>query len=235
MKDTNIICNTLHQTFNKMDRIRFPFEDSQIPKNGIYILFERGERSHGGDRIVRIGTHTGDDQLPSRIKQHFLMENKDRSIFRKNIGRSLLNREKSSFLEKWNLDLTTKVMKEKHAVLIDMKFQKETEGIVVEALPPKTTVEELEMNVPVFVQSLLILYVALPDPSWPAFTRSPLKVTVSPAVVCNVPAAAIVVDAVKVAVTPVVASWSVPPLIAAVPVTVNDEEPTPSTNGLNWR
>jgi len=30
--------------------------------------------------------------MPSRLLQHFVMENKDRSIFRKNIGRALLAR-----------------------------------------------------------------------------------------------------------------------------------------------
>jgi hypothetical protein len=54
-----------------------PFDDSPIPLNGIYILFEDGEIAHGTNRIVRIGTHTGKDQLFSRLKQHFIQENKD--------------------------------------------------------------------------------------------------------------------------------------------------------------
>jgi hypothetical protein len=62
--------------------------------NGIYVLFERGEECHDGGRIVRVGTHTGDGQLRSRMLQHFVNENKDRSIFRKNIGRALLNRDR---------------------------------------------------------------------------------------------------------------------------------------------
>ena len=32
---------------------------------------------------------------------------KDRSIFRKNIGRAILNKNNDSFLEIWNLDFTT--------------------------------------------------------------------------------------------------------------------------------
>lgn len=42
-----------------MKRFEFPFESKDIPKNGVYILFERNELGHGGDRIVRIGAHTG--------------------------------------------------------------------------------------------------------------------------------------------------------------------------------
>ena len=93
-------CKTLHKLFNSMKRFSFPFDEEAIPKNGIYILFEKGERAHEADRIVRIGTHTGSNQLRSRLKQHFLNENKDRSIFRKNIGRAILNKNKDSFLEK---------------------------------------------------------------------------------------------------------------------------------------
>ena len=90
-------------------------------------MFEHGEKGHGFDRIVRIGTHTGNDQLRSRLKQHFIMENKDRSIFRKNIGRAILNREKDPFLKYWEIDLTTKEAKDKYSRLIDFNKQKEIE------------------------------------------------------------------------------------------------------------
>lgn len=85
----------LHQIFNKQKRYYFPFDDfiNEIPKNGIYIIFEKGERYKNLDRIVRVGTHTGNNQLRSRLKQHFIKENKNRSIFRKNIGRCFLNIE----------------------------------------------------------------------------------------------------------------------------------------------
>ena len=88
-------CSELHKIVNKMERFEFPFNREDIPKNGLYILFEKNELGHDGDRIVRIGTHTGQSQLRSRLKQHFMNENKDRSIFRKNIGRALLNKDKN--------------------------------------------------------------------------------------------------------------------------------------------
>jgi len=96
------ICHTIHQWFNGMKKHSFPFNKQEIPKNGIYILFERGELAHTTNRIVRIGTHTGNDQLCSRLSQHFLKENKDRSIFRKNIGRALLNKDNDPFIKQWN-------------------------------------------------------------------------------------------------------------------------------------
>ena len=110
-----------------MKRLSFPFSEQDIPKNGIYVLFEKGETAHNGDRIVRIGTHTGQNQLPSRLFQHFLSENKDRSIFRKNIGRALLNKSKDPFLEQWEIDLTTKQAKEKFENSVNLEKQKEIE------------------------------------------------------------------------------------------------------------
>ena len=119
-------CDKLHKWFNGLPRFSFPFDKTKIPLNGIYILFEKGERAHGGRRIVRIGTHTGDNQLRSRLEQHFVKENKDRSIFRKNIGRALLKKDKDDFLEKWELDLTTSEAKQTNQD-IDFEKQKEIE------------------------------------------------------------------------------------------------------------
>jgi len=125
-------CNELHQQFNKLKRFKFPYDEKEIPLNGIYILFEKGELAHNVDRIVRIGTHTGKNQLRSRLKQHFITENKDRSIFRKNIGRALLSKNNDPFLSKWELDLTPKESKDKHASQIDFEKQKEIERKVTE-------------------------------------------------------------------------------------------------------
>ena len=68
---------------------------------GALVLFEKSEKAHDVDRIVRIGTHTGQDNLKSRLKEHFINEVKDRSIFRKNIGRCLLRND--PFLQDWEL------------------------------------------------------------------------------------------------------------------------------------
>ncbi|KYK26013.1 hypothetical protein AYK26_01035 [Euryarchaeota archaeon SM23-78] len=120
-------CIKIHELFNNMKKHNFPFKEEEIPINGIYVLFEKGELAHGTDRIVRIGTHTGNDQLRSRLKQHFINENKDRSIFRKNIGRAILTKNKDAFLKQWELDLTPKEAREKYSKLIDFKKQKEVE------------------------------------------------------------------------------------------------------------
>ncbi|MCX5847156.1 MAG: hypothetical protein NTW12_12510 [Deltaproteobacteria bacterium] len=123
-------CRAVHNLTKQLERHSFPFKDSVIPKNGIYILFQQSEVGHGQDRIVRIGTHTGNNQLRSRLKQHFLAENKNRSIFRKNIGRALLNKRNDPFLQHWEFDLTTRKAKDQHSSLVDFDYQKQVENEV---------------------------------------------------------------------------------------------------------
>jgi hypothetical protein len=121
------VCTAVHRLMRKLPRHKFPFDEQQIPENGIYVLFEKGETGHRGNRIVRIGTHTGQNQLRSRLKQHFIQENKDRSIFRKNIGRCLLNKPKDPFLADWDLDLTTRANRKRYESQIDFEKQNRIE------------------------------------------------------------------------------------------------------------
>lgn len=120
-------CARIHTWVNTLRIFNFPFDAREVPLNGMYILFERGEPAHGARRIVRVGTHTGKNQLRSRLKQHFLTENKDRSIFRKNIGRCMLHKAKDSFLKKWELDLTSKLAREKYASSVNFLKQRMVE------------------------------------------------------------------------------------------------------------
>ncbi len=122
------ICSELHTIVNHKTNFVFPFNEDDIPKNGIYILFEKGEKGHNGNRIVRIGTHTGVNQLRSRLKQHFLREKKDRSIFRKNIGRCILNRDNDPYLKIWEYDCTSSVGKAKYGHLLQTEYQGEVEA-----------------------------------------------------------------------------------------------------------
>lgn len=62
----NDSCLILHHLFNSLKKFQFPFNEDEIPLNGIYILFEKGELAHDTNRIVRVGTYTGNNQLRSR-------------------------------------------------------------------------------------------------------------------------------------------------------------------------
>lgn len=126
------ICSQLHTLFNQLPHHHFPFYEKKIPLNGIYILFEKGENAHYTNRIVRVGTHNGDGRLPSRLKSHFIKENKDRSIFRKNIGRALLNKARDPFLEQWELDLTSREARNNYQNKVDNNKQKQVEHQVTE-------------------------------------------------------------------------------------------------------
>lgn len=117
------LCERIHHAVHSLDKHRFPYGAAELPTDGVYFLFEEGETAHGGERVVRVGSHRGDGQLPGRLEEHFMNENKDRSIFRKNVGRALLNREDDPFLEDWNLDLTSREMRERHEERIDFAKQ----------------------------------------------------------------------------------------------------------------
>ena len=121
-------CEGLHEILNSLKRLKIPFDSEDIPQDGLYFLFEKGELGHNGDRIVRIGTHRGNGNLKARLREHFLVENKDRSIFRKNIGRALLNRENDDYLKLWELDLTTRANKDKYFPIIDIEYQRMIEN-----------------------------------------------------------------------------------------------------------
>jgi hypothetical protein len=116
----------LHIIFNQKTRFKFPYKQQEnlIPKNGVYILFEKGEKYKNYDRVVRIGSHTGENQLIPRLRQHFLLENKNRSIFRKNIGRCILKKDNSSYINNWELDTTSRIDKEKNLMKLDISFEK---------------------------------------------------------------------------------------------------------------
>lgn len=142
-------CSTIHQLFTSMPRLKFPFDKSDTAPNGIYVLFEKGEFAHGTDRIVRIGTHTGANQLPSRLFQHFVKENKDRSIFRKNIGRALLRKNADPFLQIWDLDLTTARAKQRYLTSINVEKQMEVERLVTKYIQEAFTFVTLQVDVKV--------------------------------------------------------------------------------------
>jgi Fe-S cluster assembly iron-binding protein IscA len=131
-------CKELHEICSEIkDEYKYNYESflknkSKIPESGIYIVFEDGQKAHHNkNRIVRIGTHTGKNNLKKRLSEHFEKENKDRSIFRKNIGRAFLNKDEDNYLETWNIDFTTKKNKEEFGEQRDKKREeKEIEPLV---------------------------------------------------------------------------------------------------------
>ena len=97
-------CLRLHQHLTALPRYTWEEIDEVPFRNGIYLVFEEGETYRGMPRIVRVGTHTSTDRLRQRLKDHFVRENHNGSIFRKNIGKALLNQTGDPYLPTWSLD-----------------------------------------------------------------------------------------------------------------------------------
>lgn len=117
------LCKCLHEQLEQLPLISHPVNPQELPENGIYFFYEEGETwGHGGDgpRIVRVGSHSGRGNLRSRISETYLLDERrlnfgpdkakpaDRSIFRKNVSRALLNRDGDDYLQVWDIDFTLK-------------------------------------------------------------------------------------------------------------------------------
>lgn len=102
--DSDSRCLRLHQLLTALPRYTWE-EIGAVPfRNGIYLVFEERETYHGMPRIVRVGTHKSSDRLRQRLRDHFVRENHNGSIFRKNIGKALLNQTSDPYLAVWSLD-----------------------------------------------------------------------------------------------------------------------------------
>ena len=87
----NSIYNNIHKYFS--NKTTYTVKDNSfLPENppkkpGLYVVYEESEEDYR--RIVRVGIAT--KSLYSRLKQHFINLNRSSSIFRKHIGRALIN------------------------------------------------------------------------------------------------------------------------------------------------
>lgn len=131
-----------------MPLIRYPFQLEVLPRSGIYFFYEDGELwGHGGNepRIVRVGTHKKRN-FRSRISEHFFLNDRkmdfgqskpkpsDRSIFRKNIGRVLLNRGTDPYLRTWEVDFTKRVNRDELGHLRNIEKEREIESNITRIL-----------------------------------------------------------------------------------------------------
>ena len=140
-------CSWLHEQLQQLPLARFPFELQSLPENGIYFFYEHGEQNNHDNtrRVVRVGT-ARQGNFCSRIKEHFLLDErkmgfnaqqpapKERSVFRKNIGRALLNRDKDAYLKTWEIDYTTRDNRDRFAKLRDIQKEKTVEREVTRLL-----------------------------------------------------------------------------------------------------
>ncbi len=118
----------LHMLFNGLPRLDWTMINRIPYQNGIYIMFEKGESYHGMNRIVRIGTHRGQDRLLKRLRDHFVKEDADGSIFRKNIGRAFLKMTSDPYLQVWEIDMHNSENERNYGHLINEGLETELEA-----------------------------------------------------------------------------------------------------------
>lgn len=71
IESSKIKTDILHRLFNSLPRLDWTMINSLPYENGIYIMFKKGERYQGMNRIIRIGTHKGKDRLKERLNLTF--------------------------------------------------------------------------------------------------------------------------------------------------------------------
>lgn len=124
----------IHDYFNSLVRYSFPYDrkglENITDKNGLYILFENGENYDKYDRIVRVGSHDADNRLIKRLRDHFLSKRQRKSIFRKHIGRCLLNNRKDDYLNAWNKPFNKITDKEKYKNIVNLEYEKQYEELI---------------------------------------------------------------------------------------------------------
>ena len=93
-------CAAVHVAALALTRFDHTCVRNDLPANGIYLFFEKGETAALDgtriQRIVRVGTHRRDERFRGRIRQHYgqvnsLRGNKNSSVFRSHVGGALLN------------------------------------------------------------------------------------------------------------------------------------------------
>ena len=128
--EESVSAELIHQYINSL-RTYQTTEINTIPfNNGIYFIMSKGIKFNANDRIMRIGTHTSDGNLIKRLKQHYQSKQQRSSIFRKNIGRCLLNKNSNSYLEIWNSD--------RNNALIDKEYERQIENEITNYLLENT-------------------------------------------------------------------------------------------------
>jgi hypothetical protein len=154
------MCKRLHELVLRLPEVSWPFALHQLPRNGIYFFCETGESwGHGGkrSRIVRVGTHR-EGNFRSRMADHYVVNErkmsfdkdraapKDRSIFRKNIGRALLHRDADPYEVLWEIDFTSRNKRETEGSRRDVEKEKQIEREVTSILRERFTFRWIEME-----------------------------------------------------------------------------------------
>jgi len=92
----------IHEILESLPLCRWPICKKDLPENGIYFYYEKGEMIKGRnvERIVRVGTHRKQGRFPGRVNDHF-HSNKNASVFRRHVGSALMSRRNDKRVDDW--------------------------------------------------------------------------------------------------------------------------------------
>ncbi len=137
----------LMKAYNDATRFRFPIDSNRIGvNNGIYILFEGGERIGEFDRVTRIGINREQGNFAKRLKDHFEREVQRSSVFRKHLGRCLLNKASDDYLQYWNCDFKSVVDREKYKGKVDLLYESKIEKEISAYIRQNVSFAVIEVN-----------------------------------------------------------------------------------------
>ncbi len=115
---------------NKLERFSFGnLNRLKSVQNGIYLLFEKGEKVEGFDRIVRVGSHPSQGRFCRRLTDHFNKKQRA-SIMRKHIGRCFLNRTSDSYIHIWNFNNVKVKRGGEGELLVDLEKESLIESMI---------------------------------------------------------------------------------------------------------
>jgi predicted transport protein len=109
---------SIQKIFNKLKKYKFPIinesamikNGSNMTKNGLFVLFENGEKFRDMDRIVYIGSNIKKNKLIKMLEYIFKEGDRENTRFRKNIGRILLNKGDKKLFKKFNINYNPKLI-----------------------------------------------------------------------------------------------------------------------------
>jgi len=137
--------HSIHKLFNESKRYTYPFNNT-IPKNGLFVLFEKGEKFHDEDRIVYIGSNIKKDKIPKMLNFIFKDGNRDNTSFRKNIGKALLAKIDNPYIKKFKITQDSNINN-----LWDMNL-KEFNEMYLENSIENQKIEKIEEMVSQYIQ-----------------------------------------------------------------------------------
>lgn len=144
--ESPLMAETIHRLFAEVRSLPFPVSRRDVPADGIYLLYEAGETVMIGgqalERIVGVGTHSGDGRLARRLGIHASGDRRGSDV-RLHIGSALLARQgaPTGDLRTWVSEPRTPMPNAEAAVSAELR-----ERFAVRCLPVPTNDERQSLT-----------------------------------------------------------------------------------------